>query len=605
MSRFSFACSSHGPAIVQHLWQDRTLPAALERNGVVYEQAAAALREGAGDKGFSQRLETGQITPEDMSRYIVPLFTAFAHMTDPSAGRGSSWKYLDWVCRTWLAAPCQAEDIDKIKGDLQDFESFQRFMPQEQRAIQAYDSRRALQDTLRPFQNRRDAKIMARQQASDEIKAETTVVYDGPEGKIVIPRTERASIFWGRGSTWCISATKSKNYFDDYNKTAPIYIYMPKASAIEQERFPNLCHFKYAGTNGTCFDELDHNISYKIPCLEKLINAAQQALADTAKADHNQKEKLFSLTEIINAVESCKENKTGLDEIKSHFTALAQVPPGTEDHFIKYGSTDHLKSIANPGGMIWNDEAALCEAMQSHPAALIFAADCFRDDSDFVKNRLAKAESHAEILQAYRHLTPALRNDSQVTLALIEQCSSNQGLVDTIKASGESGRNDPQIALAAIQKCDNNVGLCFIIKACGEAVRNNPQVALAAIEKCDGYGPQLENIIKASGESVRNNAQVALTAIEKCTDDMWLDNIIAACGESVRANRTVIMAALRKTEYDFRRKRIKDLAAPSIRDEWCLATKARWRLDTLFPKLFGGKPAQKEAAGGCDFKGPL
>ena len=53
----------------------------------------------------------------------------------------------------------------------------------------------------------------------DKLMAETTVIYDGPEGKVVMPHTQESSIHWGAQTKWCIAAEKSHNRFEHYNKS--------------------------------------------------------------------------------------------------------------------------------------------------------------------------------------------------------------------------------------------------------------------------------------------------------------------------------------------------------------------------------------------------
>lgn len=68
-----------------------------------------------------------------------------------------------------------------------------------------------------------------------EIDAETEFRYRGPEGMIVIPKTERASQFWGRGTEWCTAYTDPKTpcQFNDYNERGSLYIIMPNDAPVD------------------------------------------------------------------------------------------------------------------------------------------------------------------------------------------------------------------------------------------------------------------------------------------------------------------------------------------------------------------------------------
>ena len=64
-------------------------------------------------------------------------------------------------------------------------------------------------------------------------------VYDGSEGKILVPETEAASCFLGQGTRWC-TAAREDNAFDEHNSDGPLYVLLP-AGAVDpngrQEKF--------------------------------------------------------------------------------------------------------------------------------------------------------------------------------------------------------------------------------------------------------------------------------------------------------------------------------------------------------------------------------
>lgn len=54
------------------------------------------------------------------------------------------------------------------------------------------------------------------------------VLYDGQYGKLIEPLTVDASCKYGKGTKWCTAATESDNYFEDYQKSGPLYIWITK-----------------------------------------------------------------------------------------------------------------------------------------------------------------------------------------------------------------------------------------------------------------------------------------------------------------------------------------------------------------------------------------
>ena len=102
-------------------------------------------------------------------------------------------------------------------------------------------------------------------------EGDADLVYDDKEIKIVTPKTEEASCFFGRNTEWCTAATKSANLFDSYNSRGPLYILL-----IKHENTRYQFHFE----TGQLMDENDHGISWDViedlrgdyPILYEVIN---------------------------------------------------------------------------------------------------------------------------------------------------------------------------------------------------------------------------------------------------------------------------------------------------------------------------------------------
>lgn len=60
-----------------------------------------------------------------------------------------------------------------------------------------------------------------------QINRETTVLYEGKLGKVVIPHSMRAAIFWGRDTKWCTAAAISRNRYQTYTETSPLVTFLP------------------------------------------------------------------------------------------------------------------------------------------------------------------------------------------------------------------------------------------------------------------------------------------------------------------------------------------------------------------------------------------
>lgn len=228
------------------------------------------------------------------------VFQAFFEHTDPSALRGDkkSGKFLPWICAQYLSlagqeAPLKAEDFYKLREDLRAFEARTAVFVRngQPSRIEDIPSLPALQEQLRPYQQKAEARREAsrlRHMTEDQhrrIMDESTIFYDGPEGKIIMPHTQKASQHWGAQTRWCISATKSENHFDSHNARVPIVMYFPRVPKAERALWPAYKSFKFAGVANTIYDENDKSGNKTHPAaLKTLAVAALNALDPVSAA---------------------------------------------------------------------------------------------------------------------------------------------------------------------------------------------------------------------------------------------------------------------------------------------------------------------------------
>ncbi len=78
------------------------------------------------------------------------------------------------------------------------------------------------------------------------------LLVNNDEWKVVIPKTEEASVYFGRNTRWCTAATETTNYFGYYNKQGKLYI-------ILQKKLNKRWQFHFETSQ--FMDEKDHQIS--------------------------------------------------------------------------------------------------------------------------------------------------------------------------------------------------------------------------------------------------------------------------------------------------------------------------------------------------------
>ena len=57
---------------------------------------------------------------------------------------------------------------------------------------------------------------------------EAKLIYNDSEIKVIVPKTEKASCFFGRNTKWCTAATKGSNMFSEYAEKGDLYIVLIK-----------------------------------------------------------------------------------------------------------------------------------------------------------------------------------------------------------------------------------------------------------------------------------------------------------------------------------------------------------------------------------------
>ena len=180
---------------------------------------------------FEGRLEQVQKKYPDYANY-VDLFSK----EDPSGNNkylAKSAKLLkqrvEWYIKTYEDAQARVLDTANIRGiknqffrqirDLvNDFHKLNKYLPTQGggRDLNAYknldDLKQAIENAKAVFQAKEAEKVHKQQMRDDADR-----VYQDKTTLVVRPHTEGASCYYGQGTRWCISATDSRNYWDDYS----------------------------------------------------------------------------------------------------------------------------------------------------------------------------------------------------------------------------------------------------------------------------------------------------------------------------------------------------------------------------------------------------
>lgn len=164
---------------------------------------------------------------------------------DPSTDKS----FLSWIARMYANDQFQWHDLVAIKETLQEFMRVKNKLLNKD--LNSYKSVGDLRRALEPFEGQ---EIISKKQAtkqgllnysidSSEAKyffetGQAELFYRGSTLNVVIPKTEKASCFFGMNTTWCTARKDENNKFDHYNKAGPLYTILCENGLRFQFHFP-------------------------------------------------------------------------------------------------------------------------------------------------------------------------------------------------------------------------------------------------------------------------------------------------------------------------------------------------------------------------------
>jgi hypothetical protein len=145
--------------------------------------------------------------------------------TDPTKKK----TYLQWIINLVLSGKLLEEDLYKVKDALIIFDRIKNKFSK--RDINQYKEYRDLIDEADSLSNSKSGKELKYDEYEKALK-DSTILYKGSEGSIVVPKSKEASCILGRGTKWC-TAAKNDNAFHDYNRQGPLYIITTKSGKYQ------------------------------------------------------------------------------------------------------------------------------------------------------------------------------------------------------------------------------------------------------------------------------------------------------------------------------------------------------------------------------------
>jgi len=179
-------------------------------------------------------------------------FTNWLEQSDPSPAK----KYVNWMIVRYLKNDIRRlEDIpSRIAPALAKFQSLQnkKKLKPEHSDINKI---RSIEDVMDEYSidsnqtqgNKSQAKSVEKSMYDSK---EAELIFNSTEYKIVVPKTEKASCFFGKNTRWCTAAAND-NQFDYYSQDGPLYIILHK---------PTNSRWQFSFASGEFMDERDEEV---------------------------------------------------------------------------------------------------------------------------------------------------------------------------------------------------------------------------------------------------------------------------------------------------------------------------------------------------------
>lgn len=144
-----------------------------------------------------------------------------------SANPQKMGKYGKWLLSIYSQGNLKLEDLYKANEYLSLFKRYNGKL--ERRDINQYRSLNDLYDVVHPYIGNSNIAATKSEEVRN-IKNGAEKVYEDDKWLVVIPHTQEASCYYGKGTQWCTAADRSENMFDYYNEYGPLYINIKKGT---------------------------------------------------------------------------------------------------------------------------------------------------------------------------------------------------------------------------------------------------------------------------------------------------------------------------------------------------------------------------------------
>lgn len=149
--------------------------------------------------------------------------------TDPTYDEQRSQKmgkYGKWLLNQYRQGNLDMNNLSKVRNTIDFFNRYNRQL--EVKDINQYKNIDQVYDNVKNFMEDPSQATSK----SDEVRKIKEMgaekVYEDNDWLIIVPKTQKAAIYYGKGTKWCTASTGSYNYFERYNNEGNLYININK-----------------------------------------------------------------------------------------------------------------------------------------------------------------------------------------------------------------------------------------------------------------------------------------------------------------------------------------------------------------------------------------
>jgi hypothetical protein len=145
-------------------------------------------------------------------------------------------QYTQWLARMYSKGGLKIEDLNRANLlGLYDTAKKRRLIGADHADINKFKTYKDFEDTILQY------NLADRLRAADEKRGanrgRAKEVYNDSSVRIIVPEDQEAACYYGQGTRWCTAATQGNNYFNQYNRSGPLYIMLPKQPMHEGEKY--------------------------------------------------------------------------------------------------------------------------------------------------------------------------------------------------------------------------------------------------------------------------------------------------------------------------------------------------------------------------------